>query len=222
MVLLAGVFPVATLVLAAAADDAVLPPGALVRYFDDQGRVVITSTLPREAIDKGYELIDSRGRLLRAVEPPLPEAERRKMQEQQRARAENQELMRLYPTPADAERALDRQITTLQLQIDYARSAIVQLDDKLAVEMEAAALAEQAGRQVPEAVTGNIEVYTKQIREQEEKIARAEQDIVAAREQFAPIIERLRGIRDARPGHGEANGSSDEKTSTAEQADSKQ
>ena len=155
---------------------------------------MISSVLPEQAIYTGYEIIDNRGRVLRVVEPAMPEEERRKMQEEMRLRQQDNQLKRLYPTPEDAERARDRQIASLRLGIDYARGIISQLDSKLAAEVASAADAERAGKPVPEAVQANIELYTRQIREQEDKIVDIEKDIGVVSEEFAPIIRRLREI----------------------------
>ena len=159
---------------------------------------MISSVLPEQAIFSGYEIIDNRGRVLRVVEPAMPEEERRKMQEEMRIRQQDNQLKRLYPTPEDAERARDRQIASLRLGIDYARGNISQLDGKLAAEVAKAAESERAGQPVSEAVQANIELYTRQIREQEEKIADIERDIGVVTEEFAPIIRRLREIEKAR------------------------
>ncbi len=180
------------------ADSEVLPPGALYRFRNANGSLMISSVLPEQAIYSGYEIIDNRGRVLRVVEPAMPEAERRKMQEEMRIRQQDNQLKRLYPTPEDAERARDRQIASLRLGIDYARGNISQLDGKLAAEVAKAAESERAGQPVPEAIQANIELYTRQIREQEEKIADIERDIGVVSEEFAPIIRRLRQIEKER------------------------
>lgn len=176
------------------ADPEVLPPGALYRFRNANGSLMISSVLPEQAIYTGYEIIDNRGRVLRVVEPAMPEEERRKMQEEMRLRQQDNQLKRLYPTPEDAERARDRQIASLRLGIDYARGIISQLDSKLAAEVASAAEAERAGKPVPEAVQANIALYTRQIREQEDKIVDIEKDIGVVNEDFAPIIRRLREI----------------------------
>lgn len=176
------------------ADPEVLPPGALYRFRNANGSLMISSVLPEQAIYTGYEIIDNRGRVLRVVEPAMPENERRKMQEEMRIRQQDNQLKRLYPTPEDAERARDRQIASLRLGIDYARGIIAQLDSKLAAEVASAADAERAGKPVPEAVQANIELYTRQIREQEDKIVDIEKDIGVVSEDFAPIIRRLHEI----------------------------
>ena len=175
-------------------DPEALPPGALYRFRNASGSLMISSVLPEQAIYTGYEIIDNRGRVLRVVEPAMPEEERRKLQEEMRLRQQDNQLKRLYPTPEDAERARDRQIASLRLGIDYARGIISQLDSKLAAEVASAADAERAGKPVPEAVQANIELYTRQIREQEDKIVDIEKDIGVVNEDFAPIIRRLREI----------------------------
>lgn len=176
------------------ADQEVLPPGALYRFRNANGSLMISSVLPEQAIYSGYEIIDNRGRVLRVVEPAMREEERRKMQEEMRIRQQDNQLKRLYSTPEDAERARDRQIASLRLGIDYARGNIAQLDAKLAAEVARAAESERAGQPVSEAVQANIELYTRQIREQEEKIVDIERDIDVITEEFAPIIRRLREI----------------------------
>lgn len=192
---LAAEVPAARPLSSAAATDT-MPRGALYRFRDDNGNLMINSVLPEQAIQSGYEVIDDRGRVLQVVEPAIPEAERKRMQQQMRLQQQDAQLKRLYPTPKDAERARDRQISSLRLGIDYARGIIVQLDIKLADEVAKAAAAERAGKPVAEVVQGNIELYTRQIREQEEKIVALEQDIELVNEDFAPIIKRLREIED--------------------------
>jgi hypothetical protein len=178
----------------AGADADSLPAGALYRFRSADGNLMISSVLPEQAIQSGYEVIDNRGRVLRVVEAALPEAERRQMQQEMRIRQQDAQLRRLYPTPRDAERAQERQTSSLRLGIDYARGIIGQLDSKLAEEVAKAAAAERTGKPVPPAVQDNIDLYTRQIREQEEKIVDLEQDIIAVGEDFAPIISRLRAI----------------------------
>lgn len=180
------------------ADPEALPPGALYRFRTATGDLMLSSVLPEQAIYLGYEIIDNRGRVIRVVEAAKPEEERRRMQEEMRLRQQDAQLQRLYPTPEDAERARDRQLAALRLGIDYARGIIVQLDGKLAGEVAHAAAAERAGKPVPDVVQANIELYTRQIREQEDKIAGIEKDMEAVTEEFAPIIQRLRDLQNGR------------------------
>lgn len=177
----------------AAADN--IPAGALYRYRAADGQLKISSILPHEALAQGYEVIDGSGRVLRTVEPAIPEEERARLLAEKQQREEIERLRKLFPYAEDAERARDRQIASIELNIGYARGLIVQLDAKLANEVALAARAEQAGRPVSEGVQANIDVYTRQIREQEERIERLNADIEEVRSSFEPIILQLRQAR---------------------------
>jgi hypothetical protein len=113
--------------LRAGADADALPPGALYRFRAADGNLMISSVLPEQAIQSGYEVIDNRGRVLRVVDAAIPEEQRLKMQQEMRIRQQDAQLRRLYPTPQDAERARDRQISSLRLGIDYARGITTSL-----------------------------------------------------------------------------------------------
>jgi len=179
-------------------DPDTLPSGALYRYRKEDGSLVISGVLEEQAVQSGYEVIDSRGRVLRTVGAAIPEHERRRMQQEMRVRQQDNQLRRLYPTPGDAERARDRQIASMRLNIDYARNIIIQLDGKLSAEVTKAAEAERAGRPIPEVVQADIDLYTRQIREQEEKIESIHRDIADVGAEFEPIITRLREIEEGR------------------------
>lgn len=178
-----------------------LPPGAVYRYTNAQGNMVLTSVLTQEGVQVGYEIVDSQGRVIRTV-PPAPSADEleeiREARERERREAQqalrDAELMRMYAAPEDAERARDRQISALRLNIDYARGNLAQTRSRLDQEISNAARIERSGRQVPENTAVVIDRYTRQISELETDIAHYEQDIVKVRESFEPIIERLRVI----------------------------
>lgn|SRR5690606_37067324 len=171
-----------------------LPPGAMYRYVNDEQRVVITHTLPREAIYFGYEIIDSQGRTLSVIEKALPEEERLRQQAERSQRLRDEEMRKLYPAASDAERALERKISSIRLNIDYAQNTMAQLNNKLAAEVSAAATYEKAGRPIPENMQATIDQFTRQIREQNAQIAQFEADIEAAKKEFEPIISRLRAL----------------------------
>ena len=179
-------------------DPNALPPGALYRYTTEQGRMVITSTLPSEAIYTGYEIIDGAGRVIRSVEAAMPEEERLRrrdeLMEEIRRKEEDEKLRKLYSTPADAERARDRQVQALSLNIDYAKSSISQAEEKLETELVAAAQFEKAGKEVPETNKAAISQLNRQIEELRKEIASHEAAIEKTRAKFEPIISRLSEI----------------------------
>lgn len=184
---------------ALAAEPAVmeLPPGAFYRFRDRDGRLVMTSILPKQAIELGYEIIDGQGRVVAVVEKALPEEERQRRLAAQRQAEQDRHLLRLYPTPDDAVRARNRQIEAIQLNIDYASNTVVQLRAKLDQEIAAAAAHERAGREVPANLQATIDLYRRQIREQDELMAKHREEITRVEQEFAPIIARLRELAEA-------------------------
>lgn len=175
-----------------------MPDGAYFRHVTDDGVVHLNRTLTTDAMRNGYQLLDQHGRVLEDVEGVNLNDEEARQIRLQRARQarEDQELLRLYAGPEDAVRARDRKIDALELSISYEENSLAQLQMKLDDEIAVAARNERAGREVPEGVHEVIERLKRQIDATEEKLAGFEADIDAAREEFAPIIQRLKEIEE--------------------------
>lgn len=174
--------------------DQMLPEGAMYRYTDEENRLVITHTLPQEAIYLGYEIIDAQGRVLDRVAKALPEEERLRQREELSQRRRDEDLRKLYPTAGDAERARDRKVGAIKLNIDYAQNTIGQLNTKLAAEVSAAAKLEKAGREIPKNMQATIDQFNRQIREQNVVVDQLNKDIEAVNQEFDGIIKRLRQL----------------------------
>jgi len=176
-----------------------MPDGAYFRHVTADGVVHLNRTLTADAMRSGYQLLDQHGRVLEDVEGVnLNDEEARKIRLQRARQArEDKDLVRLYAGPGDAVRARDRKIDALELSISYEENSLAQLQMKLDDEIAVAARSERAGREVPEGVHEVIERLKRQIEATEEKLAGFEADIDAAREEFAPIIQRLKEIEKA-------------------------
>lgn len=182
-----------------------LPPGGVYRYKNAEGRTVMVTILPREGILAGYEVLDNNGRLVQTVAPaPTREdfarlnAERQAETAARVAKQQDKELLRLYAAPEDAERARDRQIHALRLNIDFARGNISQLQNQLDQEVAVAAGHEKTGRKIPTGVEEAINRYSRQIEDLEQDITQYREDIEHIQEEFKPIIERLHEIAASR------------------------
>lgn len=175
-----------------------MPDGAYFRHVTADGVVHLNRTLTTDAMRNGYQLLDQHGRVLEDVEGVNLNDEEARQIRLQRARQarEDQELLRLYAGPEDAVRARDRKIDALELSISYEENSLAQLQMKLDDEIAVAARNERAGREVPEGVHEVIERLKRQIDATEEKLAGFEADIDAAKEEFAPIIQRLKEIEE--------------------------
>ena len=169
-----------------------IPKNALYRYTNSEGRLVISNTLPREAIYIGYEIVTPDGRVVKTVGKALPEEERIRLRDELRETERDKALLKLYPTPEDAERASKRQIAAIQLKITYAQNNIASLNSKLSEEVSDAAKYEKKGLPVPENTQKSIDQLSGQIHDEETMIEKYKQDIGAIAEEYDDIVKRLK------------------------------
>lgn len=181
------------------------PAGAaeLFRYENEEGVVVLSSTLPPEVAARGYEVIDERGRVVRQVQRQLtPEEIRRREAEAAAAEAErlaaerrrekDRELLRLYGTPEDVTRALERRIASIEGAIRTVEGNIQRLRNQKRNLERRAADYERTGREIPEGLIDNIRVIDGQIDERQQEIEQRRAEIETTREEFARDRDRVR------------------------------
>ncbi|MEE4301485.1 MAG: DUF4124 domain-containing protein [Pseudomonadales bacterium] len=175
----------------------------LFRYRNSAGVVVLANTIPAEYATQGYTVIDHRGRVIRVVPRQLSEeeiqaraeaeaAEREAEEARLARRRQDEELMRLYSTPEDVERAMARKVASIQGAIDTVNANIQRLlSQKRGLQTRAAEI-ERSGRPIPQTVIDGIRSVEEQISEKQREIAAREAEILATREDFAEDRERLR------------------------------
>lgn len=130
----------------------------LYRYINDQGVVVLDRLgVPPAYVAKGYEVLNDQGRVIRVV-PPAPTAEEMKHILAERARAgSDTQLLRLYSTPEDVDRAKERKMVELDGLISVASGNLLSLRTQQANLQGQAAEHERAGREVPDHLIAQIE-----------------------------------------------------------------
>ncbi len=184
-------------------------PGALAvelyRYVDENGVVVLDDNIPPRYAVNGYTVLSPTGRVLRVVPRQLTPAEIRAREEELRRRsqaerelaeryASDAELLRLYSSPEDVERARDRKLADIDGLINTTRGNIQRLKiQKRNLEIQAADM-ERAGQPVSPEIIENLRIIDSQIREKESEVmARTrEQDLI--REQYAEDLARFREL----------------------------
>lgn len=131
--------------------------GELYRYLNDKGVVVLDRQgVPPQYIGKGYEVLDDQGRLLRTI-APAPTAEERERLNQAKLQANSDmQLLRLYSSLEDVDRARERKLTELDAAIAAARGNLQALRTQQANFQSQAAEQERAGRAVPESLLVQI------------------------------------------------------------------
>lgn len=185
--------------LAFAVEAAAAPRGQArwFRYYDDKNQPVVTDTVTPDHILHGYDELTPRMQMIRHIEaqrPLTPEeqaaARAKRDQALQQARDDKQ-MLRLYASPADAERARNRQLDALQVRIDFATNSINSLRQRRTGEAQKAATFERTGKPVPPDLKKSIETYDHQISVSQAEINDRKADQQRVRDEFEPMIQRL-------------------------------
>ncbi len=174
------------------------------RYKDENGQIVINSSIPPEYVKNGYEIVDDKGIVLKVVDPQLSEEEiRRRRQEQERIenqRARDAELRKLYRSPRDVDRAMNTWLGRLDMEIRLKENRIAILRTEYNELQSQAANQERVGKEVDEnllaemaQIEEEISRYEAEIAEVEERQEEAQERFQADRERMIIIYERLNG-----------------------------
>ena len=173
------------------------------RYENEEGRKVMTQTLPPNVVSRGYEVLNDRGVVIqvvpRALTPEevavLEEAERKKRLEAEQMERDKQ-LLAIFSSPKDAERARDRKLEAIDVYINVTRGNITKLQNEYNVSQAQAAARERSGEEVPDYLVRKMDSFARQIRRAEESIAEKEQEKVSITEEYQEDIDRLQYLMD--------------------------
>lgn len=178
-----------------------LADARMYRYKDDNGQMVISNTVPQEASTRGYEILNSQGRVVDRIAPAPTEEELQQRAEEERRQQEAAEqlerdkaLLRRYRHPDDAVRALHRKIDELEGLNQLKQGNISVIESQLDSEQSKAADLERSGREIPESTLDKIDRLEQQIRELEAEIDAQNREMEEIRESYVEDIERLEVI----------------------------
>lgn len=171
------------------------------RYTDENGQIVISSTIPQEATKRGYDILNDNGRVIDTI-PPAPteeeiaarEAEKQRQKELAEQREQDRALLKRFSHPDQAVKAMHRKIRELEGLIQLKRGNISVISSQLDNEQSRAANMERAGREIPEATLEKIRRLEAQIRDIEREITSQTQEIEELRRAFEADIKRLEEV----------------------------
>lgn len=171
------------------------------RYTDDNGRMVISNTIPQEASRRGYDILNEQGRVIETVDPAptaeevaAREAEKQRQREAELQRQKDERLLKRYSHPDEAVRAMHRKVQELQGLNQLKRGNISVIVSQLDNEQSRAANLERSGREIPQAMLQKINRLESQVRDIEAEIAAQNAEIDALKANFLRDIERLEEI----------------------------
>lgn len=125
------------------------PLATIYRYTDENGKTIMTNTLPPEATQSGYEIIGDDGSVIERVPPPKTPAElKQEAKEKEKAKAleaekaaeieeakqqakEDNILLKSFSSQADIARSRDEKLEALSVVEDIANKNIKNLAEKL-------------------------------------------------------------------------------------------
>jgi vancomycin resistance protein YoaR len=186
------------LILSVSALDVSAQPKLLYRYINDDGNKVLNYHIPPKYAQRGYEVVNEHGDVLRVVNPSLTQQE---LDAAQQARLEQEalekwdrDLLRRYSTVSDVEAAKARRLAEIDSNLAILRGTIRGLDSQIAREQAKAAERERRGQAVPESILVNIDNFYKERSAAERMIENRQQDYDAVAERFNRDIERFQII----------------------------
>jgi len=170
--------------------------GELYRYVNDKGVIVLDRQgVPPEFIGKGYDVLSDQGRVVRVVPPAPTAAERQRLQAEKAQATSDAQLLRLYSSLDDVDRARERKLTELDGAVGAARGNLQSLRTQQANLQSQAAEQERAGRAVPESllvqisnIQGEQASLLKDIERFEETRKQAAAGFVADRARLAQLL----------------------------------
>lgn len=174
------------------------------RYEDENGQIVINSSIPPEFVKNGYEILNNKGVVLREVAPQLSEEEiRRRREEEQRIanqQAWDAELNKLYRSPVDVDRAMKTWLSRLDMEIRLKKNRIALLQTEFNQLQAEAADQERAGQDVDDSLLADMARIEEKIKEYEAEIDAVEARKDDARDRFQRERDRMVVLYERRTG----------------------
>lgn len=179
--------------------------GQFYRYKNENGQLVLTQTLPAKYVDKGYDILNEKGRLVKSIPPALSaeeiklrdeklEAERLALIEKQKQDAIDEELKQLYSQPNDVVRVLNRKFVDIQSVVEIKRSKIENLKSQIIDEESRAAERQRKGFPVGEDAIEKLKFLKKDIVNTQIDIKELYNKLNTVLKEFDEKIKRLEVI----------------------------
>jgi len=170
------------------------PSAAFYRYTTADGRTEVGRHVPPAAIEKGYEVLDKRMRLIRVVDRAPSAAELQSKRSAEHQHAMDEKLLQTFATTADAQRARDRKIAALDVIVNISKGNILRLNLEFETLAALAAGKARRGLPIPQRVSDNMNSIERQIEEAESHIALKEKEKQSIFDSYKEDIERLQAI----------------------------
>lgn len=171
------------------------------RYQSDDGSYVYTTELPADAVRRGYTVLNRDGQVVKRVEGELTPEQRARRQaeleaerQRQARRRRDRELLRMYSSPEDVERAMRRRLATIQDAIATAQASIERVEMQKRSLEERAAQLERSGREVPRKLIARIAALEDDLGERRREVEARRRELDATRKRYHRDKARVRTL----------------------------
>jgi chromosome segregation ATPase len=168
------------------------------RYQNDEGIMVLNSSIPPQFIHKGYEVVSIQGEVLKVVPPAPDEDEAEKMAQERRARIEQERydylLRRRYASMHDLEVDRDRSLLELENSINILENSQLNLRAQIEKLQAQAAAVERSGREVSPEILRHIAILQSEQQDTQLQIQHRRDELEQATERFERDYVRLQTL----------------------------
>lgn len=183
------------------------------RYRDANGKTMMTNTLPPEATELGYDILNDDGTVQETVPPPkTPEqiaeetrqqAEAAKAEQAREAqklldaqqKEQDRVLLQSFSAEEDLVRSRDEKIASIKVLQEITEQNIAHLEKKLQEIKEDIKIFEAKNQIIPEKVAAQLKATEQQLTDNQNFVANKKLEIENIRDKFQAMIERYRLLK---------------------------
>ncbi len=178
------------------------------RFTDAAGKLVVSSILPPEVSQSGYEIVNEMGVVLETVAPRkteqqlMDELRDKAKNEEKRQRLKEQQLLdtiliNSYTDISDIERARDNELTAKDRDIMLLKQNIRRLTRLLEDTQTRAARDERLGKEISQKILNDVDSFKERINDEEIEVVNVEKFKVRITERYSSSIIRFSELKAA-------------------------
>ncbi len=165
------------------------------RYLNDDGVMVLHSSIPPRYIHKGYEVVSLRGEVLRVVPPAPDEEDAERIASERRAKAEQERqdalLRRRYSSLHDLDVDRHRSLLELENSINILQNTLSNIRLQIENQQAQAAAVERTGKSVTPEMLRHLSVLQGEQQDINVQIEQRREEYQALEQRFEQDRERL-------------------------------
>jgi hypothetical protein len=171
------------------------------RYTNNDGRKVVSQTIPPQYVRNGYELLTISGEIVKVVPPAPPEADAERIANERKAAKEqartDMDLRRTYSSVQDIESAKTRNLQELQNTINILQANLTSVKSQLKAQEAHAASVERSGKTLSSDILKNISTLRTEEKELNIQIKQREGEYQKSADRYEQ--DKLRFVEISKP-----------------------